>query len=366
MRIYLTIILLTILLSCQPPAENRPAPTRGVWLTNVDSEAMFSRQGLEDAVDLCVKNGFNTIFAVTWNRSHTLYPSKIMEERFGVAIDPKLTGRDPLQELIEIAHAKGIKVFAWFEFGFSSSYQEDDGGMIIRKYPHWAAIDTSGNIVSKNGFQWMNGFDPKVQDFLLSLLKEVVENYEVDGIQGDDRLPALPSEAGYDSLTVSMYQAAHGGNLPPRNTLDTAWVSWRADKMNDFMQRIHAELKAADPEVIISMSPSIFPWSKEQYLQDWPKWVREGWIDMVCPQVYRYDIEKYRGELRKIVEEQVPPEKRSMVVPGILLKVGDYYASEEFLQEMIEENRKYGLEGEVFFFYEGLKRHPAYFEGLYQ
>ncbi|RQH24258.1 hypothetical protein D5R40_29875 [Okeania hirsuta] len=41
----------------------------------------------------------------------------------------------------------------------------------------------------------------EVQKFVLALLKEVVVKYEVDGIQGDDRLPALPSMAGYEAYT---------------------------------------------------------------------------------------------------------------------------------------------------------------------
>ena len=38
----------------------------------------------------------------------------------------------------------------------------------------------------KNGFDWLNAFDPEVQNFMISLFKEVVTNYEIDGVQGDD------------------------------------------------------------------------------------------------------------------------------------------------------------------------------------
>ena len=109
----------------------------------------------------------------------------------------------------------------------------------------------------------MNAFDPEVQDFMISLLVEAVENYDLDGIQGDDRLPALPSLAGYDSLTVARYENEFGSQ-PPKNYLDSQWVDWRAGLLNQFMKRIHDELKAVDPEIIISVSPSIFPWSKER------------------------------------------------------------------------------------------------------
>lgn len=51
----------------------------------------------------------------------------------------------------------------------------------------------------------MNVFDLEVQDFVFSLVKEVVEKYDVDGIQGDDRLFVLFLLAGYDSFMVVVY-----------------------------------------------------------------------------------------------------------------------------------------------------------------
>jgi uncharacterized lipoprotein YddW (UPF0748 family) len=369
MRILLFLVLVGCLCCGRQPvseASTAAVPVRGVWLTNIDSEALFSREGIREAVAVCKQYGFNTIFTVTWNRGYTLYPSKLMETAFGIPIDPAMAGRDPLQELIEEAQAAGIRVFAWFEFGFSCSYQEPDGGHLLRQRPHWAAIGSDGQLVTKNGFQWMNAFDPEVQDFILGLLLEVAANYAVDGIQGDDRLPALPSEAGYDSLTVALYRAAHQGARPPADHLDSAWVDWRAQRLNAFMARMHQSLKAQNPAILLSASPSIYPWSKEQYLQDWPTWVREGWVDLVCPQIYRYDIDKYRLELHKIVSEQLPPDKLGTLSPGILLKVGDYVAADTFLAQMVQANREQGLAGEVFFFFEGLKLRPSFFEKLYE
>lgn len=129
-------------------AQQQPEPIKGVWLTNVASEALNSRENIRSAVELCVQSGINNIYVVTWNRSRTLYPSKIMKKEFGIPIMEKFAGRDPLKEVIEEAHKKGIKVHAWFEFGFSSSYNEQ-GGMILKKHPEWAAIDPDGKLVNK-------------------------------------------------------------------------------------------------------------------------------------------------------------------------------------------------------------------------
>jgi uncharacterized lipoprotein YddW (UPF0748 family) len=341
--------------------DNNKTGVRGVWLTNVDSDVLTSREKIIEAVDFCKKLGFNTIFTVTYNKGFTLYPSKVMKQLFSVEIDSLYIGRDPLQELIEEAHKQNIKVFAWFEFGFSTSYQLN-GGHILKAKPEWASKNVEGKLVVKNGFDWMNAFHPEAQNYMLSLIEEVVSNYKVDGIQGDDRLPAMPSEGGYDDYTIALYRKSHNGNNPPENSKDTEWVQWRADILTKYLERIYKRVKEINKDIIISMSPSIYPWSKEEYLQDWPTWLNNGYVELVCPQVYRYDIENYKSALNEIVQEQVSKENLFRIYPGMLLKVGSYYASEDMIKEMIKVNRNAGLSGEVYFFYEGLKKYPKYFE----
>ena len=115
---------------------------RGVWLNNVDSEVLDSKQKITDAIALLEDSGFNTVFPVVWNNGYTLYRSGVLKTEFGQEIDPnpKYAGRDPLAEVIEAAHAKNLKVIPWFEFGFAASFKAG-GGHIIAKKPNWAAKD---------------------------------------------------------------------------------------------------------------------------------------------------------------------------------------------------------------------------------
>lgn len=364
MKIFLLILVSAFLVFCNRSSEELKA-VRGVWLTNVDSQVLNSKENIDYAVELLDDLGFNSIFVVVWNKAMTTYPSSIMKNLTGFEIDTNFIGRDPLKELIDAAHKKNIKVFAWFEFGFSSSYKEN-GGIILSKKPEWAAKDLKGNLVTKNGFEWMNGFDPEVQNFLLSLIMEVVRNYDIDGIQGDDRLPALPSEAGYDDYTINLYRSHHNNQAPPKDYKDDYWVQWRANLLTDFMQRIYDSVKTFNPDLIVSMAPSIYPWSKEEYLQDWPEWMRRGLVELIIPQVYRYNIEDYNSALNEIIEKQISKNDFHKFYPGVLLKVGSYQPDEKFLRQMIELNRKKGINGEVFFFYEGIKKYPELFREFYK
>jgi len=374
-------LALIILTGCRPNdskvSEQQPLqkyvlgynePVRGVWLTNVASDALFSKENIVAAVARCYEYGINTIFVVTWNKAMTMYRSQIMKELTGYELDPALdpenSGRDPLQEVIDEARKYGIKVIAWFEFGFSSSYKEN-GGILLQHKPHWASLDAESRLTTKNGFEWMNALDREVQDFILSLVLEVVNNYDVDGIQGDDRLPAMPSEGGYNPEVIEAYKRDNFGAAPPEYHKDFNWIQWRAEKLNEFMKRLYQEVKLADPDCIVSMSPSIFPWSKEEYLQDWPTWVNFGYVDMIVPQVYRKDSLSYARTLAANIE-YVLPEKRHLLVPGVLIRVDAVQPSQELLEFKISENRRHGFEGEVYLFYEGPYPYEEMFKKIYK
>ena len=123
-----------------------------------------------------------------------------------------------------------------------------------------------------------------------------------------------------------------------------------------FCKSLYLSVKKAKPSCIVSWAPSIYPWSKEQYLQDWPKWLEGGYADYIVPQLYRYKIEDYEKILKEL-HAQVGTKYKGKVFPGILSSLGAGYLSTPLLNaQMIKLNRKYGFDGEVFFYFETLKR----------
>ncbi|HCF27563.1 MAG TPA: hypothetical protein DEV81_10280, partial [Cyanobacteria bacterium UBA11049] len=180
-------------------------------------------------------------------------------------------------------------------------------------------------------------------------------NYDVDGIQGDDRLPALPSEGGYDEGTVERYRQEFNRN-PPQNPKDRQWLQWRADILTDFLARLYQEVKAVNPNLLVSMAPSVYDWGLKEYLQDTKTWVERGIVDIIHPQIYRRDFESYKREVDKLVKEQFTSEQLPKLAPGMLIKIGSYRISSNLLLQAIAYNRSCGISGEVFFFYEGLRQ----------
>jgi uncharacterized lipoprotein YddW (UPF0748 family) len=354
MKHFLLFFFAFSILSCTAQ-KKATAPVKGTWVTNVASDALLTREKVAETVKRCKDYGLNTIYVVTWNKGVTMYPSEVVEKYIGVKQDPVYKGFDPIKEIIDQGHKAGLKVIAWFEYGFAYEYG-DTASVWLKKYPHWAGRDVKGNLLQKNKFYWWNSLHPEVQQFMTELVLEVVKKYKVDGVQGDDRLPAMPSEGGYDDYTKNIYAREHNGASPPADSKDSTWLQWRANKLNAYIKGLYGQIKKQNSKCIVSWAPSIYPWSKEQYLQDWPAWLNGGYADEILPQLYRYDIKAYEKILKEL-DERVTPAQKQKVFPGLLTSLGDgYLVKQEMLEQMITLNRKYGFNGECTFYYEGLKK----------
>ena len=366
----LTVLFLvpTVLALFVLPPSVLAQEVRGVWLTDVDSDLLSSRANIEDGMRFLSENGFNVVYPVVWNGGYTLYPSATLESVIGVDRDPAIGQRDVLQEVIIEAHRFGLEVIPWMEYGFAASFGQD-GGALLAARPEWAARTFIGSKVEKNGFFWMSGLNPDVQQFILDLMTEILA-YDVDGIQGDDRLPAMPVEGGYSDVVQQLYRSEHGGNDPPPDEKDTDWVQWRADKLTAFAGTIRDHVKAIDPNLKVVFSPSVWPWSRDNYLQDWPAWIADGYADIVHPQLYPpppRSVDAYRSLVHDMVGTTpgdffgyIPSDQREGLYPGLLIKAGSDIVESERVLAMMDVHRSLGLHGESFFFYEGLGEQNDY------
>lgn len=354
--LFILLLLKTFTLNSQQLEE-----FRAVKLTNVDSNVLFTDANIADAMNFLASNNINVILPVVWNGGWTLYPSKIMDSLFSKKIHPNFTNRDPLERLIIEAHRVGIEVYPWFEYGFAAWYSGGEapfGGHILQKFPDWACRDQQGKIATENGFDWMSAINPESQKFISSLVKEVIENYEVEGIEFSDRIPAMPVKGGYESYSVELYKAEHNGQNPPINIHDSNWKRWRADKLNNWYRDVKNLIKSYNQNLFVSSSPSVYPWGYDNYLQDAKTWIDSDIADHFIPQLYRYDFQSYLYELNSAIN--LIGSKKEKLVAGILMNLGvgsnEYVISSDYLLNAIKANRDRGVNGEAFFYYEGFRK----------
>lgn len=341
-----------------PPADPQPAAVqppvargeiRGVWLTLNDMPVLRDRERMRAAVADLARLNVNTLYPVAWNGGYAWYASEVTQRRGLQHFTPRgLQGQDTLAELVAEAHAKGLLVVPWFEFGFMAP----PGMEIASRHPEWLTRQRDGSLTSVSAageVVWLNPFRPEVQQLISELVVEIVEKSGADGIQFDDHM-SLPSQFGYDPYTLALYRRETGRSAPA-NPQEPAWLQWRADKITAFMARLHAAVNAKHPGAVFSVSPNYHDFAFKLQLQNWREWVRRGIVDELLVQVYRPDLESFRAELLR--PELAESLKRIPVAIGIMTGPRTRPVPIDLIEAQTLAARERGL-GAAFFYFETL------------
>jgi uncharacterized lipoprotein YddW (UPF0748 family) len=280
------LILVSFITSICPaqPAGN-VAEVRGTWITTTANEAIASPEHSARTMKQLADIGLNTVYVECWKNGYTQFPSQTLKRTIGVDRRPalmpqdpsdrpdalKTEGRDLLQETLIEAHRNGLVYVAWFEYGFMAAHKSTDNHL-RRMKKEWLSLDKDGNEVAPNGFVWMNPLHPDARRFLLDLVLEAADAYDLDGVQLDDRIVWPYLNMGYDAYTRKVYAAEHDGREPPADPKDPEWFRWRVEKVNEYAKIFTQEIRAAHPGLTVSLSPAVYPWCYENYLLEWPKW----------------------------------------------------------------------------------------------
>jgi uncharacterized lipoprotein YddW (UPF0748 family) len=354
-------------------APARPPPTyrevRGVWLTNVDSTVLESAESIDKAFARLAKLGFTTVYPVVWNKGYTLFPSHVAQSAFGVAAMPGTNyatpGRDMLRDCVTSARKHGLEVIPWFESGLKIPANHP----LVSKKPSWFTKAEDGSMFRDDIIKWayLNPSIPEVRRFVLDLLGDAVTRYEVGGIHLDDHF-SLYYKFGYDNANASMFASSLGSaaqspkqelakdpvqSLPKADSNDSAWIKSRAGVLTELMVQVAEEIRAKRAGTIISVSSNAYPWSLQNYMQDWPTWMRRGAIDEFVLQNYHAEFERFSRDEASLNAQLLQVPNRPYAVMGILSGLRSKRVTMTEVRRRIESSRRSGL-GVAFFFYETL------------
>jgi uncharacterized lipoprotein YddW (UPF0748 family) len=322
---------------------------RGVWITNNDLNILKDRAKVQEAVTQLRELNFNTVYPVVWNSGYVMYPSKVAKD---LQIQPfvfkGLDGHDILADLIDRSHRQKLLVIPWFEFGFMTPNTSE---LALNK-PGWLTQKQDGGKISVSAageVSWLNPFHPEVQQFIIDLLVELTNKYDIDGIQFDDHT-SLPHEFGYDKYTVALY-TKETQKSPPKDYKDPQWVNWRANKITEFMVRLNNTVKQIKPNMIFSISPNYYDYAYKFQLQDWLNWARLNIVDELVMQVYRENLDSFSSKLSRPEIEEV-----KQIIPtgiGIMAGLRTKPVSIQQIQSQVRAVQQRDL-GVAFFYYESL------------
>ncbi|WP_158281466.1 golvesin C-terminal-like domain-containing protein [Sediminitomix flava] len=326
---------------------------RGTWYTWTGKTPPTNAE-INTAMQQIASGNFNIVYVPVWKYGMTYFPSDVLQSELGIDRFPEQGSRDVLAEMITAGHNNGLKVVAWFEWGFAGGTANEP---IVTQKPEWITEKQDGTKSYDAGVHWLIHVHPEVQAFLTDLGVEVVSKYDIDGIQMDRiRFPSL--DCSYDDFTSGMY-LTEKGTLPPSNTSDANFQRWRADKLNDFMARFYDRMKEVEPNISVSNAPIVYPYGYDNFCQDWPQWVNSDHLDYAIPQVYRNSNSVYSSDLNGQLSEV---NDNSKVVPGMTSVFNGQTIPSSTISAKINTTRSRGLDGQVIWYHTELVDDYAYLQ----
>ena len=227
---------------------------------------------------------------------------------------------DPLAYLCQRAHANGIEVHAWLGGSGGGPYRASSvwpppGNTTLANHPEWFMVpraNSEGNAsVTLDGSYLLDMGSPDAQEYIISIIRELVTDYPVDGINWDDEINgggytagyAFPaySQANYPRSGLVRYRVNTGYVGTPSAT-DSAYGDYRRRFKNELMARSQAEIQSiktnprqpvrhtSAPLAYGLSPPSTCDFTSStpyQYYCDWAGMLKNGWIDAAFPQMYR-------------------------------------------------------------------------------
>ncbi|MDZ4742988.1 MAG: family 10 glycosylhydrolase [Verrucomicrobiota bacterium] len=296
-KILIIILLLGAVLSL--PSQSKEF--RGVWISsawniNFPKEGSRSVAGqqmlLIQYLETAQKLGINAVFFQVRPEGDALYESNIEPwSRFLTGTQGRHPGYDPLEFLITEAKKRNIEVHAWLNpyRAATNASGERTANHMSKKFSRYAYRDK--NVI------WMDPGSEAVRNHIIKVVTDLVSRYDLDGIHYDDYFYPYPSvgkkNISYpDKGTYNDYKNG-GGSL--------TFADWRRDNVNKLISKTYQAIKATKPGVKFGVSPfgiytKGFPNTVkvelDQYndiYSDPVKWIREGWVDYLAPQLYWAD-----------------------------------------------------------------------------
>ena len=289
-KIFVIIFALIMLTSCNSEKQEAPKKTeqndiiRGVWIyyneLSMKNEEGGTAESFKNKISSifydCKQLGLNTVFVQIRPFADSFYPSEIFPW------SEYLTGKqgwsvnyDPLQIMIDCAENYGLSFHAWIN-PFRVSHNADIT-QLCKNHPVNRFTDTDEVFMNENGI-YFNPAGVEAQKLILKGIREIVENYDVDGIHIDDYFyPTTQND-----IDKKQYQnyVENGGEFPLEK--------WRTEIINAFVSAMYRTVKSVNQDIIVSISPAgnIDNNYQEQFA-DVKLWCSQtGYCDIIIPQIY--------------------------------------------------------------------------------
>ncbi len=285
---------------------------RAVWVAtvaNIDIGMHFSEASYKTEIitmlDRLEALNFNVMFFQTRPMNDAFYDSDYAPwSRYLTGVEGSSPGWDVFGFIIEEAHKRGIEVHAWLNpYRVSTGTSAKQTQLDLLHDDNFAKQNPDLVIAGADGKLILNPGEAQVRAYILNVVNELMSKYDIDGIHFDDYFYLSNIDASEDQ---ELYNRT-------KNTGETL-ADWRRRNVDMLIENlsntIHSYNETQDKNIKFGISPSGIWKSKYDYsgnirpggelgshtsstfesynyaYADTRKWVMEGWLDYIMPQLY--------------------------------------------------------------------------------
>lgn len=301
-RSALAAVLLAI--AALPMSSGVKREVRSVWMATVwaldwpssTSSTTAQKNEMVKYLDVLQKNNFNAIYFQVRTMSDAFYKSSYEPwSSYLTGTRGKDPGWDPLAFVVEECHKRGMECHAWvnpyrFSTGSNWSTAQDQAlksaGMLLA----YTKSDGKTTTILNPGLE-------SVRKRIVDVCKEIISNYDVDGLVFDDYfypegIPVTSSAGDYDLWQESGASMTFG--------------DWRRNNVNQMVADVYNVVQQQKPYVRFGISPAgaactsaavaakhgidrcpvASDWQYDGIFSDPVAWLEAGTIDYISPQLY--------------------------------------------------------------------------------
>lgn len=305
------LLLLPLLAGCTMTQPQPRTELRGLWV-DAFGPGIKTPDEISQLVSDAKKMNVNVLFAQIGRRGDCYCNNAAMPRTEDKNVPE---GFDPLADLLTKAHAAGIQVHAWIITTAlwnsatpptNPAHAFNTHGPNAQGRDNWLTLKADGTV--KSGADWvLDPGHPDAAEYIKNMYLSVVKNYDVDGVQFDrvrypDGSPAGgPLQWGYNPTALERFRTETGATGTP-DPADPAWGAWRRQQVTNLVREVALAVKTVRPSVSVNAATITYgagPESEAAFAstrtsaevgQDWPEWVRQGYLDVNVMMNYKREF----------------------------------------------------------------------------
>ena len=257
---------------------------RGVWVSymelSMENESSKTQKAFEDKfteiAQKCRESGFNTLIVQVRPFCDALYKSSYFPwSHILTGTQGENPQYDALQIMCDICKENNLKIHAWINPYRVSSNETPKKLSDNNPYIKNSEI----GIKTDNGI-FLDPSNETAQQLICDGVKEIAENYDVDGIQFDDYFYPTEDES-FDKKQYEAYIEKYG----KENSMSLD--NWRMQNVNTLICNVYRTIKSVDSSVEFGISPQGNIGNNDGLYADVKSWCTcKGFADYICPQIY--------------------------------------------------------------------------------